>query len=323
MLPELYYEMPYPLEDRPIADQSIEVARFMEQQGYTGGLYYYSHDLLDPWTWACKVIDNTQNHIPLIAIQPYTMPPATVAKKVCSIWKLHQRRVNLNVIAGKSVEEMVQVGDKLNYQERYQRIVEYITIIKALLSSNEPFDFKGKFYSYEKVQINAAVPREALPEVFLAAASETGFNTSLAVADIAVTKPGPTEQFKEHVYERLKNTNVRSAISIAFVARPTATEAEEIATGLVSKSRFHSISARMFGNRDSNKVYYYGDNHFGSGPLLVGSYEQVAQYLQTYVNLNVTKIIVAQQYNLVDRTHNLRVLEIMRGGANLTRGLPT
>jgi Luciferase-like monooxygenase len=54
--------------------QLATLAQRAERNGFTGLLIFYDHMVLDPWTVAAVLLQQTSALVPLVAMQPYTMP---------------------------------------------------------------------------------------------------------------------------------------------------------------------------------------------------------------------------------------------------------
>ncbi|MEK8174692.1 LLM class flavin-dependent oxidoreductase [Streptomyces sp. M19] len=126
----------------------VQIARRAETYGIDGLLIFYNHQNFDPWVIAATVLQHTTDVTPLVALQPYALPPFTAAKLIHNLTVLHGRRLDLNLITGAAKDELDQVKDPLSHDERYQRAVEYATVVRGLLSSNKPFFHEGAFYQY-------------------------------------------------------------------------------------------------------------------------------------------------------------------------------
>jgi alkanesulfonate monooxygenase len=127
---------------RKIAD----VARWSEACGCEGILIYTDNRILDPWLVSQVVVENTERLAPLVAVQPAYMHPYTAAKMVTSIGFLYRRRVDLNMVAGGFTNDLSSLGDTTPHDRRYERLVEYTSIVRGLLASTNPLTVDGEFY---------------------------------------------------------------------------------------------------------------------------------------------------------------------------------
>src|SRR6185295_19344640 len=109
-----------------------------------------------------------------IALQPYTLPPFTVAQMISAISTLYDRRIDINLVAGASPGELEQVVDPLAHDARYGRAVEYVEVLTGLLPSDEPRDIDGQYYRFRRLQVSASLDASQRPRVFVAGSSPAG-----------------------------------------------------------------------------------------------------------------------------------------------------
>ena len=83
----------------PHTEHIVDVARWSEECGCKGILVYIDNSLLDNWSVAQIIIENTRTLIPLIATQPAYMHPAWIAKKIATLGHLYGRPIALNMLA--------------------------------------------------------------------------------------------------------------------------------------------------------------------------------------------------------------------------------
>src|SRR5260370_25348220 len=145
----------------------VDVGRWSEEAGCKGILVYTDNSQLDPWLVSQIIIQSTRALCPLVAVQPIYMHPYSVAKMVTSIAHLYRRRVYLNMVAGGFKNDLAALNDTTPHDLRYERLVEYTTIIKKLLASPAPVTFEGKFYKVENLTLKPPLPEELIPGVFV------------------------------------------------------------------------------------------------------------------------------------------------------------
>ncbi|MNW68631.1 Alkanesulfonate monooxygenase [compost metagenome] len=51
------------------------------------------------------------------------------------------------MIIGASDSELNQVGEKLNHDQRYDRVVEFIELTRRILTDKDPVTYNGSFYT--------------------------------------------------------------------------------------------------------------------------------------------------------------------------------
>ena len=287
----------------------IDIARLADEYHYTGSLIHYNHLVINPWIISSIIVQQTTHHIPLIALQPASMPPLTVAKMIESVAFLFGRAVSLNIVAGAARAELEAIGDTVDHDQRYERMREYIEIIR-LLCTQENVTYRGKYYVVKDLRLKPGIPANLLPRIFVAGSSPAGIQVALDVADVVVTHPQPAALFKQHQVDQIQTTHVNLGIRLGIIARATATDAWSEATQRFPPSRKGGIRTMMQKSSESqwikdlahlasegeiyDEVFWMGAYHSGSAncPYLVGSYDQVAAYLGRYLALGVQDVLV-------------------------------
>ena len=97
---------------------------------------------MDPWLLSQIIIQNTAALEPLVAVQSVYMHPFSLAKMVSSLSYLHNRRLCLNMVAGGFKNDLAALDDMTPHDRRYDRVVEYTTIIQRLLAAALRFPMK-------------------------------------------------------------------------------------------------------------------------------------------------------------------------------------
>jgi alkanesulfonate monooxygenase len=148
-----------------------DVARWSEQYGCKGILVYTDNSLVDAWLVSQLVIQNTSTLCPLVAVQPVYMHPYTVAKMVASYGFLFNRRIYLNMVAGGFKNDLNALNDTTPHDRRYDRMIEYVHVIKTLLANPNGLSFEGEFYKVDKLKMTPPLPQELLPGIFVSGSS--------------------------------------------------------------------------------------------------------------------------------------------------------
>src|SRR2546430_1075788 len=115
-----------------------DVARWSEAGGCEGILVYTDNSLFDPWLVSQVVVEATRTLTPLVAVQPVYMHPYTVAKMMATLSHLYGRRIDLNMVAGGFKNDLLALNDETPHDARYERLVEYTSIILQLLAGGRP-----------------------------------------------------------------------------------------------------------------------------------------------------------------------------------------
>ncbi len=289
------------------ARQVAEVARWSEAAGCTGILVYTDNSIADPWLVSQIIIQNTIDLCPLVAIQPIYMHPYAVAKMVATIGCLHGRRIYLNMVAGGFKNDLVALNDLTPHDRRYDRLVEYTTVIKSLLGTTQPVSFSGEFYMIDKVKMTPPLAQDLLPGIFMSGSSDAGCAAAKSVGATAIRYPKPPG---DYIAEPL-DTGVENGIRIGIVARPTSEKAWRVAHERfpsdrkgqlthelrmkVSDSVWHSQLSRAADELRGVESPYWlvpFENYRTNCPYLVGDYETVSREVAKYVGVGYRAFIL-------------------------------
>jgi alkanesulfonate monooxygenase len=173
------------------ARQVTEVARWSEQAGCSGILVYTDNGLLDPWLCAQLVLQSTQQIAPLVAIQPVYMHPYTAAKMIATLTCLYGRRIDLNMVAGGFKNDLVALGDDTPHDRRYDRMIEFTTIVQRLVAGEGPVSFRGEFHRVQNLTLTPR-PAGASPAAHPGlGSSEAGLARARALDALPVQYPAP------------------------------------------------------------------------------------------------------------------------------------
>lgn len=306
-----------------------EYAQRAERYGIDGLLAFYNHYNLDPWVVAATMLQHTKAITPLIALQPYALTPFTAAKIIWSLTTLHRRRIDVNLITGATKQELDQIDEQLDHDERFERATEFMMVVRALLSSDEPLVHEGRFYRYKALRMFSRIEPDLMPRTFVAGSSPAGQRMAAAVGDVAITHPEPVEQFADN-YLSQGRQGQRIGIRVGLVARPTDEEAWSAARTMYSEDRVARLKTAMRKNSESewirrlahlateegvyDEVYWTGAFRADKGnmPVLVGSYSKVADYLERYLTLGVRTVILGGGFGEEDFEHAAIVLSDLR-----------
>ena len=237
-----------------------------------------------------------------MAVQPAYMHPYAVAKIVTSLGHLYGRRVYLNMVAGGFKNDLLALNDTTPHNRRYDRLVEYTTIIKELLSGSV-VSHEGEFYKTDRLRLWPALQAELFPAIFVSGSSEAGLAAAGAMEATAVRYPRPIGE------EEPAPAGIRCGIRVGIIARREEAEAWEVARALfpedrrgqlthqlamkVSDSVWHRQLSRQ-ASETSNAPYWLVpfQNYKTMCPYLVGSYERVAKEMARYIALGYATFIL-------------------------------
>ncbi|GAA0572047.1 LLM class flavin-dependent oxidoreductase [Paractinoplanes ferrugineus] len=326
----LYTQGPPGTAADPLASLT-EAARLADHYGYTGMLLFYNHRSLEPWLLASALIHCTPRLVPLIALQPYAVPPTAAAKMAATLAKLYGRRIDINLIAGADPAELAQIGDTTEHDARYARATEYVQVLRNALESDEPFSHAGEHYRFDRLFLNAFLEPGLRPRVLVAGSSPAGRETAAAVADVTVTHPDPVGTFSRD-FAATAPPGAGIGIRIGVLARPTAEQAWNEARARYPIDRAAIVRTRLkqkspsewtrrlavlaAGAETYDEVYWTGAFTSGASsfPLLVGDYEQVGAYLGQYHAAGVRTVLAAGVNTADDYRHADQVFSRFRDG---------
>jgi alkanesulfonate monooxygenase len=286
------------VSDRDYLRQCTAVARWSEEAGCTGILIYTDNRLIDPWLCAQVVIQNTASLWPLVAVQPIYMHPYAVAKMVASLGYLHQRRVALNMVAGGFKNDLIALNDDTPHDRRYDRLIEYTSLITRLLASDKPVGLDGEFYQVSNLQLRPPLAAALQPAVFVSGSSPAGMAAAKRLGAVAVEYPKPGAEYEAKGH----GLRAGSGIRIGIIADEQRKRAWDVAHARfpgdrrgqmlhelamkVSDSHWHRQLAQLPGQEfDTDGVYWLWPyrNYNTFCPYLVGSFDDVAAELARYL----------------------------------------
>ncbi|MEI3896107.1 MULTISPECIES: LLM class flavin-dependent oxidoreductase [Bacillus] len=301
------WENPY-LEEEYV-DYLKNTIKKIETYSYNGALIYYNHNVMDPWILVSKVLELSKKIVPVVAVQPYAIPPYSLAKIIKSLTVLYNRKININLIAGASKSELEQTNELMIHDERYKRLKEYKEVLEYCLTQNTPLSYNGQYYNYKDLYVNSKISFDLMPEFFVSGSSESGVEVGIEIGDVIITHPEPISLFLENNKKSLSSLK-SNGIRIGIIARDTAQKAWDIAVSRYPQTREGKIKTIMRAKSENtwsrkiaklalngdiyDKVYWTGAFKTGgsSYPLLVGDYDEVANYLQSYVDAGVETFIL-------------------------------
>jgi alkanesulfonate monooxygenase len=276
--------------------QVVEVARWSEEAGHRGILVYTDNNQLDAWLVSQLIIQNTTSLCPLVAVQPVYMHPYTVAKMITTFGCLYGRRLYLNMVAGGFKNDLTALNDTTPHDKRYDRLVEYTTIVARLLAG-AVVSYEGEFYRADKLRLTPALAPDLLPGIFISGSSEAGLAAARTLGAIAVKYPRPPGE-----EEALLDGTLRVGIRVGIIARSEAGQAWEVAYARFPEDRrgqlTHHLAMKVSDSAWHQQLSHRGLTEEGSPywlvpfqnyktmcPYLVGSYDEVAGELGRYIAL--------------------------------------
>jgi len=293
------------MDGRGYLEQVARVAAWSDAAGCRGSLVYSDNSLVDPWLLAQVMIQATRALRPLVAVQPVYMHPYSVAKMVTTLGHLHGRGVDLNLVAGGFGNDLAALRDGTPHDRRYDRLVEYATIVSGLTAGASPVSFAGEFYGVDRLRLAPPLEPALAPALLISGSSEAGLSAARALGATAVRYPKPAGDSDDPVPRGVAAHGIR----VGVIAREEEGEAWEIARARFPEERKGQI-ARQLASKVSDSVWHRQlaemkpgessspywmvpfQNYKTMCPYLVGSYARVAEELGRYMALGSTTFIL-------------------------------
>lgn len=275
----------------------VRVAQWSEAAGCEGILVYTDNGLVDPWLLAQIIVESTERICPLVAVQPVYMHPYSVAKMIATLGHLHGRRTWINMVAGGFRNDLIALGDPTPHDQRYERLVEYTTIVMRLLEGRGPVTLDGGFYRVENLKMTPPLDPQLMPGLTISGSSDAGLAAARSLDAVAVQYPRPVHEYEAEPVA----TDLDLGIRIGIIARPDAGEAWSVAhrrfpvdrkgqlahqlAMKVSDSVWHDQLSALGKHAAADDNPYWlvpFENYRTFCPYLVGSHERVASEIARY-----------------------------------------
>jgi FMNH2-dependent dimethyl sulfone monooxygenase len=159
-------------------------------QGF-GGVTKFNEQILEAMTFSASVTAITQKPSVFATIHVPTLHPVLAAKQATTIDHVGNGRFTLNVVTGWNKAEIELFGTPLlDHAERYVMAEEWVALLKLLWTSDEPFDFEGKYYTIKQACLK---PHPVQPYPALMNASGSAVGKAFAAKHFDIVFSGPTK----------------------------------------------------------------------------------------------------------------------------------
>jgi FMNH2-dependent dimethyl sulfone monooxygenase len=135
---------------------------------------------LEAWIQSAALAQATRRIHIMTAIHPIFWNPQLTAKMGASLDRVSGGRFDINLVTGWFQEEQVKYGGEPIDEQRYERSVEFIQVIRALWS-RERVTFHGKHYTLDDVPLH--MRPVGSPCVYTTTRSEEGRDMAAQVGD--------------------------------------------------------------------------------------------------------------------------------------------
>lgn len=298
-------------------DELTRVARFADRNGFAGILLFEGNDVfVAPWAMAQHVMAETKRSSPLIAVNPVYMHPFTAAKHVASLAQLHGRKVYLNMITGTAVSDLQGLGDDLSHADRYVRLGEYVVLLRALLASARPVDFKGRFYTAAGLQLHWRPPAELMPEFLIAGQSESAQRVALETGCIKMQMLPPDLEagirapgLNFGIFARDSRDEARKAAAQRFRDDPDDRELLTLTMENTDSVWKRHLYDGQSGEMQANGYWLLPFLTFQADcPYLVGSYAEIGARIRGFAEQGLTTIMLDMVADEAEMSHVRKAL---------------
>lgn len=312
-------------DDSTFPEELQKIAKQSEKYGYKGTLIYSDNRLADPWTVTTFILEETENLLPMLALQPAYMHPYTVATKIASLGLLYGRQISLNLIAGGFKNDLEALGDHTEHDQRYERLIEYTEIIQGLLENDHPISYDGDFYTVSNLKLQPKLADELQPVYYLSGSSDAAQKSAEKLGAKLIEYPEPHETYAE---SSGSGTTGPKGIRIGILARESHDKAwadaherfpktrkgamtHKLAQNVSDSTWHEKLSEQSEASNGEEPVYWLGpfEHYHTFCPYLVGNYEEVSEELSHYVRTGCKTVVLDIPVSEAELQHTLQVFE--------------
>jgi dimethylsulfone monooxygenase len=157
-------------------DLGVDLLLAADRAGFELALFAERHlgNDIAAWVMASAIGSRLDRIRALVAVHPGLWDPIMVAKLAVSLDRVCRGRMALNIVNGWFDEEFRMFGGTvLQGEERYQRTIEFIEILRGLWT-NDTFSYAGRHYCLDGGQLLLKPASPTLPEIYSVSRSDRG-----------------------------------------------------------------------------------------------------------------------------------------------------
>jgi alkanesulfonate monooxygenase len=293
-------------------DGMVDFAQEAEDMGIDSLLMGIGFHLPDPLPLIGALARETRKVTFILAYRPGLLPPTLFAQVVNTISWMSNKRISLNIVAGISPEEQAYYGDYLQHDDRYRRTDEYLQVLHRFWRGEAPITHEGDHYRFTGAKLGLPYKDGERPRIYLSGASGLAQRTAVQWGDCWL-RYGDTPQGIAEASRHVFDAGCAVGIRMHVLARETREEAlAEVQAMMANPDEKHRQNVRDFvktcdseavatsfrlADQASNDwlspMLWSGAVAYRGGPALcvVGSYDEVAEYLMEYKRVGVSEFI--------------------------------
>jgi alkanesulfonate monooxygenase len=321
----------------------LQLARAAESAGFKGALLPTALNHDDTFVAAASIAHETRSLEYIIAFRAGLTLPSIVAQMTGTLQRSTGGRIRINITTGGNPGEQRAYGDFLDHDDRYRRTDEFLEVLEHFWRG-QPFSHKGSFYQNELL---TPIDFGARPPTYFTGSSEIAKDIAARHADAYLMYGEPPPVIKTRVAEMRERAShygrhLRFGIFIHVIARDTEGEAFAEAERHLEAMDPKSIAAvqqniaAMDSVGQARQTYLHGGNagsvrsllvypnlwagvgliRGGGGTALLGSYAQVAERIEEYVDAGLD-ILIMNGYPALEEAYRVGelVLPLVRQGS--------
>jgi alkanesulfonate monooxygenase SsuD/methylene tetrahydromethanopterin reductase-like flavin-dependent oxidoreductase (luciferase family) len=196
-------------------DQTTALARMGEEMEFEalvpvgrwrgfGGATNFNGAGFECFTWAAGQAAQTEKAGVFVTSHVPTVHPVMAAKQISTIDHISSGRVALNVVTGWNAPEIEMFGAPLlPHDERYAVAQEWIDIVRALWTSDDPVTFEGKYYHVKDAILRPKPVQQPYPALMNAGSSPAGRNFGARNCDVVFISSDIGQKTPEGLAEKV------------------------------------------------------------------------------------------------------------------------
>ncbi|MFN7307985.1 MAG: LLM class flavin-dependent oxidoreductase [Acetobacteraceae bacterium] len=300
-----------------------EFAQKHEAAGFDQVLVGYYSSSAEGFNVASHAAAHTKMLSYLVAHRPGIVSPSLAARAAATFDHLSNGRLSVHIIAGVTDQEQESEGDFLGKEARYERGAEYLSLIRRIWTSPEPFDHTGQYYRFKGAWSAVKPLQKPYPKLFFGGSSEGALQMGAEHCDVYAIYGEPLKETSERIADFRQRTakfGRTPGFNVSFrpIIAPTEGQAWDKArrvlydienAGLPKRAQDKSAERML-------KIAERGDVHDerlwlpiakatgakGNTTCLVGTPRQVADSMLRYYRLGVSSFLIRGFDPLEDTT---------------------
>ena len=173
-----------------------ELGKAHEDADFDRVLLGYGADRPDNWQIAGYLTQQTERLGVLVAHRPGFVAPTLAARFASTLDHFSRGRVALHMITGGSDADQARDGDFLSKERRYARTAEYMQILRLAWTSPESFDFEGEFYTVKDVRQGIRPYSDRGIPLFFGGSSTVALDVAARYADLYAMFGEPVDDIR-------------------------------------------------------------------------------------------------------------------------------